>query len=257
MLEVQNVNGFVVNLRDITEKREAELNLVKSYELVMEQNKRLLNFAYIVSHNLRSHASNMQSILELYTEEDSVEEKDRYIELLQKVSGNLDQSLHDLNDVVSISTNMDISIQKINVREMLENTLEILIPQINRKEARIRNKVPAEMEVSFNAAYMESVLLNFLTNALLYTDKSRTPEIIISGYLKNERWVLEVEDNGIGIDMDAYGDKIFGLYKTFSSRKDGRGVGLFITKNQVEAMGGSVDVESTPGEGTTFKVYFK
>ncbi|WP_299154425.1 PAS domain S-box protein [uncultured Christiangramia sp.] len=257
MLEVQNVNGFVVNLRDITEKREAELNLVKSYELVMEQNKRLLNFAYIVSHNLRSHASNMQSILELYTEEDSVEEKDRYIELLQKVSGNLDQSLHDLNDVVSISTNMDISIQKINVRDMLENTLEILIPQINRKEARIRNKVPAEMEVSFNAAYMESVLLNFLTNALLYTDKSRTPEIIISGYLKNERWVLEVEDNGIGIDMDAYGDKIFGLYKTFSSRKDGRGVGLFITKNQVEAMGGSVDLESTPGEGTTFKVYFK
>ena len=57
--------------------------------------------------------------------------------------------------------------------------------------------------------------------------------------------------------MDAYGDKIFGLYKTFSSRKDGRGVGLFITKNQVEAMGGSVDVESIPGEGTTFKVYFK
>jgi len=257
MLDVQNVNGFVVNLRDITEKREAELNLVKSYELVMEQNKRLLNFAYIVSHNLRSHASNMQSILELYTDEDSVEEKDQYIELLQKVSGNLDQSLHDLNDVVSISTNMDISVQKINVRETLESTLEILIPQINRKEARIRNKVPDEMVVSFNVAYMESVLLNFLTNALRYTDKSRTPEIIISGYLKNKRWVLEVQDNGIGIDMNAYGDKIFGLYKTFSSRKDGRGVGLFITKNQVEAMGGSVDVESTPGVGTTFKVYFK
>jgi len=257
MLDVQNVNGFVVNLRDVTEKREAELNLLKSYELVMEQNKRLLNFAYIVSHNLRSHASNMQSILELYTEEDSVEEKDQYIELLQKVSGNLDQSLHDLNDVVYISTNMDISVQNINVREMLENTLEILIPQINRKDARIRNKVPTSMEVSFNAAYMESVLLNFLTNALRYTDKSRIPEIIISGYLKHERWVLEVQDNGIGIDMDAYGDKIFGLYKTFSSRKDGRGVGLFITKNQVEAMGGSVDVESIPGEGTTFKVYFK
>ncbi len=257
MLDVQNVNGFVVSLRDITEKREAELNLVKSYELVMEQNKRLLNFAYIVSHNLRSHASNMQSILELYTEEDSVEEKGQYIELLQKVSGNLDQSLHDLNDVVSISTNMDISVQNINVRETLESTLEILIPQINRKDARVRNKVPAAMEVSFNAAYMESVLLNFLTNALRYTDKSRTPEITISGYLKNERWVLEVQDNGIGIDMDAYGDKIFGLYKTFSSRNDGRGVGLFITKNQVEAMGGSVDVESTPGAGATFKVFFK
>lgn len=257
MLDVQNVNGFVVNLRDITEKREAELNLVKSYELVMEQNKRLLNFAYIVSHNLRSHASNMQSILELYAEEDAVEEKDHYIQLLQKVSGNLDQSLHDLNDVVSISTNMDIGVQNINVRNTLAKTLEILIPQINRKDARIRNNVPEAMQVSFNAAYMESVLLNFLTNALRYTDGSRTPEIVISGYQEDKRWVLEVQDNGIGIDLEAYGDKIFGLYKTFSSRKDGRGVGLFITKNQIEAMGGSVAVTSTPGVGTTFKVYFK
>jgi len=256
MLDVQNVDGFVINLRDITGKREAELNMVKSYELVMDQNKRLLNFAYIVSHNLRSHASNMQAILDLYVNEESLEEKEHYIGLLQKVSTKLDESLHDLNDVVSISTSMDLSVRTINVNQTLKNTLQILTSQIGQKNARIVNKVPQEMEVSFNAAYMESILLNFITNALRYSDSSRQPEIRISGYIFEDQWVLEVQDNGIGIDLDAYGDKLFGLYNTFSSRRDARGVGLFITKNQVEAMGGAIMVESSPGEGSTFKVFF-
>ena len=257
MLHVDHVNGFVVNLRDITEKREAELNLVKSYELVMEQNKRLLNFAYIVSHNLRSHASNMESILELYDSEESDLERAVYIDLLHKVSKNLDQSLYDLNEVVSISTNIDLKIEQINIKKVLKQTLEILSLQIRNKDARIINEVPAEMQVAFNSAYMESVLLNFITNALRYSSEARQPEIHIKGYLEDQKWVLEITDNGIGIDLKKHHDKLFGLYKTFSGRKDARGVGLFITKNQIEAMGGTVEVTSKLAKGTTFKVYFK
>ena len=113
------------------------------------------------------------------------------------------------------------------------------------------------MQVVFNASYMESILLNFLTNALRYSDPARKPVIDISGYKENGAWILEISDNGIGIDLDQYGDKVFGLYKTFTDRKDSRGVGLFITKNQINAMGGEVSVDSEPGVGTTFKVYFK
>lgn len=257
MLASEGVNGFVVNLRDITGKKEAEMNLVKSYELVMEQNKRLLNFAYIVSHNLRSHSSNMSSILELYDIEESQGEKDSYIDLLRKVSTNLDQSLHDLNEVVSINTNLDIKAESISVSKFIEQALDVLSIQIKSKNARITNEVPADMQISFNSAYMESVLLNFLTNALRYSHPERTPVISLLGYEEDSSWVLEVKDNGIGIDLDKYGDKVFGLYKTFSDRKDARGVGLFITKNQINAMGGMVKVESEPGVGTTFKVTFK
>ncbi|MDR5589350.1 PAS domain S-box protein [Christiangramia sp. SM2212] len=257
MLAVNNVNGFVINLRDITGKKEAEVNLVKSYELVMEQNKRLLNFAYIVSHNLRSHSSNMSSILELYDTEESQEEKDTYVHLLRKVSKNLDQSLHDLNEVVSINTNMDIKAETVNVSEFIDQALDILSLQMHSKRARVINEVPEEMQVSFNSAYMESVLLNFLTNALRYSDPERSPIIELIGYKEGKNWVLVIKDNGIGIDLDKHGEKVFGLYKTFSDRKDSRGVGLFITKNQINAMGGTVKVESETGVGTSFKVTFK
>ena len=257
LLEEKNIEGYVVNLRDITGKKEAELNLVKSYELVMEQNKRLLNFAYIVSHNLRSHSSNFESILDLYATEESEEEKKNYIDLLHKVSNNLNQSLHDLNEVVSINTNLDIGLEPIRVSEYVEKTLQLLSLQIKSRQANIITEVPEEMIVSFNPAYMESVLLNFVTNALRYSHPERQPEIRLKGYRNCTNWILEIEDNGIGIDLDKHGEKVFGLYKTFSGRQDSRGVGLFITKNQINAMGGSVDIESEPEVGTTFKVVFK
>ena len=252
-----SIGGYVVNFRDVTEKREAELNLIKSYDFVMEQNKRLLNFAYIVSHNLRSHSSNFESILELYETEDSAEERQTYISLLQNVSDNLNQSLHDLNEVVSINNNLDINVEMLSVSEYLKKTIDVLKLQIKQKEAIVENKVPGDMYVLFNSSYLESILLNFLTNALRYSSAKRTPIIELVGYLDRSHWVLEIRDNGIGIDLDHHGDKVFGLYKTFTNRKDSRGVGLFITKNQINAMGGDVTVDSIPGVGTTFKVLFK
>ncbi|TBW30133.1 PAS domain S-box protein [Gramella sp. KN1008] len=257
LLNDKSIEGYVVNLRDVTEKKEAELNLVKSYELVMEQNKRLLNFAYIVSHNLRSHSSNLESILELYATEDSEEERQNYVHLLQNVSDNLNQSLQDLNEVVSINTNLDITIEEVSVADYVDKTLKLLRLQIKSKEARINKEIPEEMMVLFNPAYMESVLLNFLTNSLRYSHPVRTPEIAIRGYSHNGSWVLEIEDNGIGINLEKHGEKVFGLYKTFSGRRDSRGVGLFITKNQINAMGGTVEVESKPEIGSLFKVFFK
>ena len=257
LTQEKSIGGYVVNFRDITAKHEAEINLVKSYDFVMEQNKRLLNFAYIVSHNLRSHSSNLESILELYKIEECEEEKQTYISLLDNVSKNLNESLHDLNEVVSINNNLDINVETLKVKEYIGKTLEVLQLQIEKKRASIRIEVPEEMEVAFNASYMESVLLNFLTNALRYSHPDRNPVITVKGYKEDQKWIMEIADNGIGIDLKQYGDKVFGLYKTFTDRKDSRGVGLFITKNQINAMGGHVSVESEPGIGTTFKVIFK
>ncbi|APU68668.1 PAS domain S-box protein [Christiangramia flava] len=257
MLHEKNINGYVVNLRDISGKKEAELNLMKSYDFVMEQNKRLLNFAYIVSHNLRSHSSNFESILELYDLEDDQEERQNYINLLRDVSASLNQTLVDLNEVVSINTNLEIKAEEIQVREYTEKALAVLSLQIESMNAKIINEVPENMKVIFNPAYMESILLNFITNALRYSRPDTIPEVHISAEKEKDRWVLKVCDNGIGIDLEKHKDKVFGLYKTFTDRKDSRGVGLFITKNQVNAMGGEVGVESTLGEGTCFKVFFK
>lgn len=252
-----NINGIVGNFRDISEKKEAELNLNKSYQMVMEQNRRLLNFSYIVSHNLRSHSSNIQAILNLYNTTDNTEERANYIGLLFKVGDALNETLDDLNEVVSISANLDLNVQQLNINEYLDKTLDLIEVQIQEKAAVIERQVPDSMVVEFNPAYLESVLLNFLTNAIRYREQERPLRISITGVQENGSWVLMIKDNGIGIDLDRHADKLFGLYKTFTRSATARGVGLFITKNQINAMGGTVSVESEVGVGTTFKVFFK
>lgn len=235
----------------------AETHLKDSYETVIEQNKRLLNFSYIVSHNLRSHSSNIESILGLYQESNDAEERENYIAMLEKVSAALNQTLYDLNEVVSIQSNLELTVQKLKIKEYLDNILGLLKVEIEKKQARIYTNIPEAMLVSFNAAYMESVLLNLVTNSLRYSSPNRIPEIHIAGTKLANRWVLEVKDNGIGIDLEKNRDKLFGLYKTFSNNPDARGVGLFITKNQIDAMDGSIALESEPGEGTKVKIYFR
>lgn len=257
LLEDPVINGIVGNFKDISEKKEAEINLNRSYQTVMEQNRRLLNFSYIVSHNLRSHSSNIQSILNLYNTTDIEDEKSNYIELLSKVSDALNLTLDDLNEVVSIRTNLDLKTEPLKVIDFLDKTLDMLEAQIKRKEAIIIKEVPENMIVDFNAAYLESVLLNFLTNALKFKEPARKLEIAIKGEQENGKWALTIKDTGVGIDMERHGDKIFGLYKTFTATPNSRGVGLFITKNQINAMEGEVTVNSELGIGTVFKVYFK
>ncbi|MDO7743936.1 MAG: ATP-binding protein, partial [Pedobacter sp.] len=100
------------------------------------------------------------------------------------------------------------------------------------------------------------IILNLLTNALKYKSPDRQLEIDLSFYQSGRYKVLIFKDNGLGIDLDAQGDKIFGMYKTFHGNADAKGMGLFIVKSQIEALGGKIEVESRLNESTTFKVYF-
>lgn len=242
---------------DITSKVEASEALKKSFNMLTEQNKRLLNFSYIVSHNLRSHASNILGISTLIESAKTEEDRDEMIQLLKKVSGNLNETLVNLNNVVNIQTSIDVIVEPLNLSEYVNKALATQNAQILFRKAEIINKIDADIEINFNRAYLESVLLNLISNALRYSHPNRKPVISLMCFAENDRLVLRVADNGVGIDLKKHGDKIFGIYQTFNGNADARGFGLFITKNQVEAMGGKIAVESTLDQGTTFKIYFK
>ncbi len=253
----QEVAGILMAMEDITTRKKDELELKKSFNLVNEQNKRLLNFSYIVSHNLRSHTSNIQSIAKLMDFADSDEERNELLSHLKTVSNALDETMHHLNEVVSIQNHVNINVQSLSLLEYIHKTLDILKDDIQTKNVIVRNLVPQNVAVLFNPAYLESVIINFLSNAIKYSHPQRQPEIELTCYRSLEQWVLQISDNGLGMDLKKHGEKLFGLYKTFHGFSNSRGIGLFITKNQIEAMGGKIEVSSQVNVGTTFKIYFK
>ncbi|NUY79859.1 PAS domain-containing protein [Flavobacterium sp. MAH-1] len=248
------VRGITI---DVTKTKEADHKLNESLKLVIEQNKRLQNFSYIVSHNLRSHTSNIQSIAALMETVESERERQQMTGMLRTVSASLNETMTNLNEVVNIQTNISLVSEKLNLRHYIESAVAVLSEQIALKGADISIDVPRWAEIVFNPAYLESILLNLISNAIRYSSTERQPKIHILWIENAEGKTLSVSDNGIGIDLDKYGDKLFGMYKTFSNNPDSRGIGLFITKNQIEAMGGSISVESEPHKGTTFTVRFK
>jgi signal transduction histidine kinase len=244
-------------VQDITEHKNAEIDLNNSFNTVSEQNKRLLNFSYIVSHNLRSHTGNIKSILKLVEESDSDKEKQELMSHMKTVSRLLNETMINLNEMVSIQNNINLIIGPLNLNDYVAKAIDILSLQIDLKNATIQNNVPKEITISYNPAYLESIVLNFLSNSIKYSYPGRRPVICIDCFKEEGKTVLQIADNGIGIDLHKYGDKLFGMYKTFNGNKDARGIGLFISKNQIDSLGGKVEVVSELNKGTTFKIFVK
>ena len=254
-------NGKAISLRgimiDISKTKEAEKDLNASFNLVTEQNKRLLNFSYIVSHNLRSHTSNIASIVSLIESSESEEERDQMMELLKTVSCSLNETMLHLNEVINIRTNIGLVSEPLNLEQYIITVKNVLSEQITSHDVIISTEIPKETMINYNPAYLESVLYNIISNSIRYKHPSRKAIITIKFFVENDMKVLQISDNGIGIDLVRNADKIFGMYKTFSNNLDSKGIGLFITKNQIDAMGGNITVESEPNVGTTFKIYIQ
>lgn len=244
-------------IKDISSRKEAENDLKNSLQLVTEQNKRLLNFSYIVSHNLRSHTSNIGSIVSLFEMSETEDERNEMISLLKSVSSSLDDTMNHLNEVVNINSNLGLIISPLNLKEYVTKTQELLSDQINLHEVSFIIDIPENALINYNSAYLESILFNLISNAIRYRHPERKPKISIKLYKENNLDVIEISDNGIGIDLKKNADKIFGMYKTFHHNSDARGIGLFITRNQIQNMGGNITVNSTPNSGSTFKIYSK
>jgi len=245
-------HGYVT---DITEKKLREQELQNAFDLVTEQNNRLINFAYIISHNLRTHSGNFEILVKLLQEAESREEELLLLSHLEKVSDQLSETIMHLNEVVSIQTSISLERTKLNLFTYVEKAISQLKNNSSYRAALIVNKVAQGLEIKYNPAYIESILFNFLSNGIKYGDPDKQTIVVVSSYAEGGQQVLEIKDNGLGIDLEKNADQLFGMYKTFHEHSDGKGIGLFITKSQVEAMGGKIEVSSEVGQGTTFKIY--
>ncbi len=247
--------GLYGVIHDVTEEKLAELNLKNLLNVTNDQNNRLQNFAYIVSHNIRSHSANIIGIVNIFTDESDEDEKSRLFKMLKTSTDKLAETIENLNDIITIQNDTEKQKANINLKEEVDKTANAINEIISRTNTKIVNQLPSNIIVRLVPSYLESILLNILTNAVKYRSPNRDPVIIVSAHKVNEQLVISFQDNGLGLDLKKNKEKIFGMYKTFHSNKDARGFGLFITKNQIEAMGGKIEVESIPNEGSTFKIY--
>lgn len=248
---------FVSHVNNISKIKKAEKKVKELLEVTKDQNDRLLNFAHIVSHNLRSHSGNLEMLLDLIEVETPDIIDNELFPLLKEAVGHLDETVQNLNEVAILNTKTEHNLVNLNLNEFVTKAITSVNSIVMDQSVTIENNVDEKINVSAIPAYLDSIILNFLTNAIKYQSTDRFPEIKVNANRKNNFIVLSVEDNGLGIDLEAHGKKLFGMYKTFHKHKDSRGLGLFITKNQIEAMGGKVEVVSKVNHGTTFYIYLQ
>ena len=251
--EIVGLRGVFQDIDDIKLK---ELSLQKTAEIISSQNKRLFNFAHIVSHNLRSHTSNLSLIMDLMEETNDETEKMELIASIKDVSESLNSTIEHLNDVVTIQTRTDQNKVKVNFQDALDLVLKSIISLIVKHDVTVHSDFEQVKSINYIPAYLESIFLNLITNGIKYSQQDRTAIIAIRSYIEDDKTVLEISDNGMGIDLEKYGKNLFGMYKTFHRNSDAVGIGLFITKNQIESLNGEIFVESILDHGTTFKIHF-
>lgn len=253
--ETNEIIGIQGVFQDINEEKLKELNLEKSLRTIESQNSRMFNFAYIISHNLRSHASNLTLTMELLKDASPEDEKDLKNNLF-RISESLNTTVEHLNEIVSAQNKSLKERETVHFSEILKSVLNSLSLRIRESEAEVFSEFSEVPSLEYIPFYMESILMNLISNAIKYRHPDRKAVVDLYTYMEGNRPCLMVKDNGLGIDLKKHGNKIFNMYQTFHDREDAVGIGLFIVKNQVEMLQGTIEVESTVDIGTTFIIRF-
>ncbi|WP_432673132.1 sensor histidine kinase [Flavobacterium sp. SM2513] len=235
------------------EQEEIQKSLIEELSL---QNNQLNDFSSIISHNLRAPAANITMLIDTFDENGDKEEVKTVFDMLRKVSQNLNETLSHLIDIISLKGNHKIVRENVKFETVLNKTRDNLQGEILQKEATFHVNCSDAPEMNYPVLYLESIFHNLVSNALKYADPNRKPVITITTQKTHNSITLSVQDNGLGIDINKYGSKIFGMNKVFHHHPDAKGVGLFMTKMQVERFGGKISVKSEVNIGTTFTIIF-
>ncbi|GIV38078.1 MAG: hypothetical protein KatS3mg032_2457 [Cyclobacteriaceae bacterium] len=236
--------------------KEKSEELVHTNEELVKTNNELRQFSFTVSHNLRGPVARLLGLANLMKHARKPEDIHELSGYIHKSATELDNILRDLSAIIDIRNDLYRVKEKIFLREEVERILQLM----NVKPD------PETIEINFNEApyvyairpMVHSVLYNLISNAFKYRSPDHPLKVIIRSYLQPVagKIMVEVADNGLGIDLKTQGQNIFKLYKRFHHHVPGKGLGLYLVKSQMDIMGGKVEVKSEPGLGTAFRLLF-
>lgn len=247
-----------VQLQRIVEDKTTQLQdrieeLNRLSERVSRKKEQLEQFAYITSHNLRAPAANLHMLTQLLSETESKEDKTELGSKIQLSAKVLIDTIDDVSHVVTHSS-PQLPATANSFQKMIDEILVHHQGVIQNESVKLNINIEVE-EVNYPPDHFRNILQNLIDNAFRFRSSERPLELSLeSKKLLSGKIQFSCADNGVGMDLNKYGDKLFRLYKTFHNRADSRGIGLFLVRNQLEALGGSISVESEVGKGTTFNV---
>ncbi len=244
-----------VSIENINIRSQLESNLQQKEKMltqIQKQKNSLEEFCGIISHNLRAPLSNLMLINDMLQEESSDLEKSTLLEDQKKVLNNMKLLTEKLISTTQIMTSNTGKVEEVHFKTCFEEVIQLLKAEVDKAGAKIVSNFSEIERIRFPKKYLESIFINLLSNSIKYGIPDRASLIQVRSYLKKNWIYLEFRDNGSGMDLNAYGDKIFKLGRTFHKKTDSRGFGLFQTKTQLAKLGGDIYVESLPKAGSVF-----
>lgn len=233
------------------------LDLQKTNLELIKHNNQLEQFGYIASHNLRSPVARIMGLTSLAKMgESSQQEINEILEKLHESSIDLDEIIHDLNSILEIRKGVQLKLEAVDLEHKLEKAKSVLKEPLKASKGTVETDFAAGQRLMGINVYFESILYNLLSNAIKYRSPDRPLQIKLA--TKKVKTTIQVifSDNGIGIDLVKFSEKLFSLYQRFHTHVEGKGLGLFLVKTQVESMNGTIEVKSEINVGTTFIITF-
>ncbi|MGV3630515.1 MAG: sensor histidine kinase [Bacteroidota bacterium] len=239
------------------ERKKVEQKRQEYTHLLELKNIQLVDFCNIVSHNLRAPLANIMMLVDFIDQSDDEEERQEVFSKIRPVINHLSEIFNELVESVQVRQDTEIKSVTINLDAFLNKIIPGFETQIKAYGAEIKTDFSQAPEIHYPQKYLDSILSNLLSNALKYRSEDRKPVITFQTRRTDDGVILSVSDNGLGIDLNMHRHNLFKIRKVFHKHPDAKGFGLFMVKTQVEAMGGNIWVDSTPGVGSTFYVAFK
>ncbi len=253
----RKVSSVLCLIRDITQLKAFEENLnAKNLEL-RSINQYLDSFVYTVAHDLRSPITNLRLIADLMLNENPNEEMQLYRENMLISVNRMEGILNGFIDIINAQFNIQSVSKKIELEKIMDKVKEDLILLLKSAGAEIYYDFEQCQAFNFIEPYLSSIFRNLLSNSIKYRSENRPLKIEIHSSKSGDLVQLTFRDNGIGIDLEKNRRHLFKPFKRFVDNISGKGIGLHIVKSMVEKNGGHIELDSTLGEGTEFRLYLK
>jgi len=252
---VQKRTKDLVN--EIQEHKNTEAALRSLSGELQTSNNELQQFAYLSSHNMRAPVMNLISLLKLFDKTQLSDKNKLYLDKIEQSSASLNNLVNDLNEIVAARKTGEDQWTHLSFSEEFKNVCDLVSEKIREHCTEIETDFTKAESVFHSRKILQSVLLNLITNAIKYRNIDRPPNIKVSTYAEKDFIYLRFTDNGRGIDLNKYGSKIFNMYQRFDPDVEGKGLGLYLVRTQLEASEGSIKITESSSNGTTFLVAFK